>query len=106
MNNVRECPQCEKIALQQKEKQLEELNRACGVVSPEEYLKLREECKPIRLNETYGEYYEVGIWKGKFRYSGFCEDCGFHFSFEESKDLDYNVQMMDRVNRDGIKTSL
>lgn len=88
-DNWATCPKC-KIRVEAESNKLKlDAGKAYGKVSPEEYLVLFETAnKPVKLDDTLREDYEIGITSdGKFyaSYGGACQ-CGFSFSFKHECD--------------------
>ena len=85
------CPACEKEARETKETEKKELAKQYGKIPPEEYIQRRTEVdKPIEVEETLRENYELGVdmdFKFTAYYRCHCENCGFEFKFEHEQEV-------------------
>lgn len=78
------CPRCQKTALAAKERDREKLAKQYGKIEPVEFVKRSAEVdKPIELEETLREDYELGLFEGQFyiSYRASCAQCGFELSY-------------------------
>lgn len=85
------CPRCLKTCSEEWEKYLAETRASYGKVPASDYIEaIAKAEKPLRLEDTFREDYEIGITKdGKFivSYGGSCERCGFKHEFKHEKQL-------------------
>jgi len=82
------CPKCKEKAKQVQADLLSRVETDYGKVPADEYLELVEQSKqPLELEHTLAEYWELGIWKGKFEvsYRASCGTCGFSHKFEHNE---------------------
>ena len=83
------CPQCCARAEKRREAMLKKAADSYGKISPEEYLKLREEAqKAPNVEPTLREDYEIGMDETGFfevAYSCACRACGFAHKHEHSE---------------------
>ena len=80
--HYRGCPQCELNAKAKREAAIAAAKASYGVVPAADYLAAILAAELIREpQETLEEYYDIGVWDGKFqmRYSAGCRTCGFQF---------------------------
>ena len=82
--NWADCPRCAKNHEEAHAKRLAALDRAYGVVSVDEYMKMGKEASVAAgpPKETMREDYEVGVTGEKFTlsYGCTCNVCGWSFS--------------------------
>jgi hypothetical protein len=83
------CPKCKKDNERKNAARLQEAQEAYGKIPAPDYLALVAAAeKPIPLEDTLREDYEIGINSdGVFRvsYSCSCHDCGFSFEFKREE---------------------
>jgi hypothetical protein len=88
-DNWRDCPKCLAKAKADKVKREEAAEQAYGKVPKEEYLALLAEAgKPVEVEDTMREDYELGIdQNGKFYviYRADCQDCPFVFTYRHEE---------------------
>lgn len=89
-NNWRVCPKCLKNDKKQKKSDTEQLKKAYGKVSEEEYLsmKARIEAQQEIIPENLREDWSIGIDEdGNFfvSYRCSCDVCGFDFDYSIEK---------------------
>jgi len=81
--NYTSCPNCEKIAISDREDAINTVRETYGKIKPEDFVEaMNEASKEPKLECTLAEYYEfefVGITEFKLRYSCVCDECGFEF---------------------------
>jgi hypothetical protein len=91
-NNWDVCPACKKKAEAARLKAMEDAAKAYGKVPPDEWKELSDRAsKPVDLDETMREDYELGVdSKGVFgvSYSASCQECAFVFRFKHEQKTD------------------
>jgi hypothetical protein len=83
------CPQCKLIAEKKHEKNLQEVTEMYGKIPIDEFLD--RTIIVNKLDSSLREDYELGIDEdGEFYvyFSASCEECGFKFSFKETRKLE------------------
>lgn len=90
-DNWRQCPRCVKKARADNLVLQKKAAEAYGKVPAEEWQKMTAEAnKPIELDETFREDYELGVCDdGEFyvSYSGYCKQCDFSHKFSKTEQL-------------------
>lgn len=92
-DNWTTCPRCFRIALQERRDREKDADEAYGKVSPEKWLRLKEEAKTsIAITDNLREDWEIGVENnGVFKvvYECSCETCGFSFSYRHEEKVSY-----------------
>jgi hypothetical protein len=90
-NNWRVCPACLRKAKANREELARNALAAYGKVPPDEYQAMSAEAlKPVKLEETLREDYELGISEGGefyVTYWGDCADCPFEFTYRHKEQV-------------------
>lgn len=83
-DNWTKCPRC-RIGEEQRQLDAQSLaEQNYGKVPVAKYEELRRKAKPVAIDNTLREDYEIGVAPdGRFRVSfeAICQRCGFHFEF-------------------------
>ncbi len=87
--NWRLCPACAAGAASHREKMISRAKGQYGIATPEEYQALITEAeKPVELEETLREDYQIGMGLDREFYVTYrcsCESCGFSYSFKREE---------------------
>lgn len=78
------CPRCKKVALAAKERDREKLAKQYGKLNPAEFIKRSAEVdKPVELEDTLREDYDIGLHDGQFyvSYRAGCDRCDFEVNY-------------------------
>lgn len=87
-DNWTTCPRCFATELKRVESVMEKAKSSYGKVKAEEYAALQAEAvKPMNVQNTLREDYELGLYGGEFQidYACSCSECGFSFNFKHSE---------------------
>lgn len=91
-DNWTQCPKCNKMVEDAKQKQIDKARVSYGKVSPEEYeVAILASKEPAVFNETLRENYWFYMKSDGFfkvSYSAFCDRCGFKHTFTHSEQIE------------------
>ena len=94
-DNWTRCPRCIEKAKRDHDALCIKVRESYGKVAAEEYLELLERSLTMpTVEQTFSEYYELGICEdGEFyvSYSGSCSNCGFSHTFKHSEQLNLSI---------------